>query len=297
MGLVTDSEPIFVNVSLWDDSITTLRMFEPRRRNNKVHNPLVLVWPGYGMGARYYDPCAQELASRGFYVATSELHGQGTNTAIATREHNFGYHHMASSDFPRSIEAAKKSFGLDHDHPTYLLGHSRGGQVATLFLARPEATELAIQGLMTVGSGSPYWKGFQGRERIRMRYGTRILEAIVKIFGYQPEGIWDVAGYGRQSGAFVTEWLRCLRTNQLNDLLEQDMDYELARTKIAIPMLFTRCVDDNECPIASAANLAASLPANYVRIEEIPENLGHNRWARQPAGTVSRFERFVVETS
>jgi|GEM_PF-4706451 len=63
------------------------------------------------MGARYYDPCARELASRGFYVAISELHGQGTNTAIATRDHNFGYHHMASSDFPRSIEAAKKVLG------------------------------------------------------------------------------------------------------------------------------------------------------------------------------------------
>lgn len=294
---MTDSKPIFANVSLWDGSITTLRLFKPRSRKNNEHSPLVMLWPGYGMGARYYDPCARELARRGFYVATSELHGQGTNTAIASRKHNFGYHHMASSDFPRSIEAAKENFGLDHDHPTYLLGHSRGGQVATLFLARPEAKELAIQGLMTVGSGSPYWKGFQGRERLRMRYGTRILQIIVKIFGYQPEGIWDVAGYGRQSGAFVSEWLRCLRTNQLNDLLGQDMDYALARDQIAIPMLFTRCADDNDCPNESVVNLASGLPANYVRIEKIPANLGHNRWARQPEATVSRFERFVVETS
>jgi hypothetical protein len=130
-----------------------------------------------------------------------------------------------------------------------------------------------------------------------MRYGTRILQIIVKIFGYQPEGIWDVAGYGRQSGAFVTEWLRCLRTNQLDNLLGQDMDYESARTQIAIPMLLTRCANDSECPVASTVNLAASLPADYVRIEDIPENLGHTRWARQPAITVSRFERFVLEMS
>ncbi len=51
---MTDSKPIFANVSLWDGSITTLRLFKPRSRKNNEHSPLVMLWPGYGMGARYY---------------------------------------------------------------------------------------------------------------------------------------------------------------------------------------------------------------------------------------------------
>ncbi len=295
MGRVTITEPILIDVSMWDDSITPLRVFAPRMDRPDAEPPLVIVWPGYGMGARYYDPIAKELAARGFYVATSELHGQGASTARATREHKFGYHQMASSDFPRSLEAAKEHFGLAPDYPTYLLCHSKGGQIATLFAARPEAAELGLRGVMGVGSGSPYWKGFYGRERFRMRYGTRLIQLVVKIIGYQPDGILDGGGYGRQSGVHVTEWLRYLRTNRLHDLMDQDMDYEAAKLQIRIPILLTRCSDDEMCPIPSAKYLADSLPSDYVAIEELPEALGHNKWARKPETVVNRFEQFVTE--
>jgi|GEM_PF-4740431 len=40
---MTDSEPIFVNVPLWDNSTTTLRLFKPGNRKDKADSPLVMV--------------------------------------------------------------------------------------------------------------------------------------------------------------------------------------------------------------------------------------------------------------
>ena len=248
------------------------------------------------MGARYYDPIARELAARGFPVVAGELHGQGNSSARATRKNRFGYHHMVSSDFPETIRAAKKHFNMPMDHPMYFLCHSMGGQVGSLFLARPEAEELGLKGMMGVGAGSPHWRGFTGKARAELRFGTWVMWLTVKILGYQPEGTLDVAGYGRQSGAHFMEWHRFSRTNRLCNLLDQDMDYEKARREVTLPVLLTRFSNDADCPIKSCENLAVSLPSADMTIEEYPEELGHNRWAREPQIVSDRLERFIADT-
>ncbi len=293
---MTTTEPIFIDVRMWDNSTSTLRLFLPSPESaEKTPRPIIVICPGYGMGARYYDPIAAELASRGFYVATSELHGQGSNTARASREHDFGYHHMAALDLPASIETAKEHFNLPRDYPTYLLCHSRGGQIAAVFAARPEVEDLGIRGIMGVGTGSPYWKGFRGKQRLRMRHGTRIMELIVRIFGHQPDGIWDIAGYGRQPKTFILEWLHCLRTNRLPQLKDQDLDYAMAFSQINIPILLTRYSNDDECTLRSIRYFAENLPTSWVAIEELPEPFGHNKWARTPHSAANRLEKYITE--
>lgn len=94
---------------------------------NDSAKPLVIIWPGFGMGARYFDPMGRELATRGFLVASGELRGQGTSTAQATRAHTWGYHHLASQDYPLTIKSVKEDLGLAVDHPTVFLCHSLSG--------------------------------------------------------------------------------------------------------------------------------------------------------------------------
>lgn len=77
--------------------------------------PLVMIWPGFGMGAYYYRPIASELADRGFPVAIGELRGQGLSSARASRRNQWGYHDLASVDFPRQIEAVKAELGVPRD--------------------------------------------------------------------------------------------------------------------------------------------------------------------------------------
>lgn len=285
-------EPWLVDVGMPDASVTTIRLFGADTTD--PHAPLVVIWPGFGVGARYYDPIARHLHAHGFHVATGELRGQGASDAQASRQHTWGYHHLASEDYPLSIRVAKQKLGLDKDHPTVLLCHSMGGQIAALFMARPEAQELNVLGFMGVGSGTPYYRGFTGKQRWRLLIGPRIMKIIIACAGYQPAGILDVSGYGRQAKDHLYEWIRYSQTNHLSKLAGADIDYEEAKKQITAPILLTRFINDEDCPLESAKNLADSLPQAHITIEEFPKELtlGHNRWAREPHATANRFIEF-----
>ncbi|WP_426707803.1 alpha/beta fold hydrolase [Corynebacterium auriscanis] len=265
--------------------------------------PLIVIWPGWGMGARYYDPMGRELASRGYNVATGELHGQGSSTARATRTKKWGYHEMASQDYPRTIRAAKERFNLPETHPVVLLCHSMGGQIGSLFLARPEASELNVVGMIGVGAGTPFYKGFSGAPRYQLQYGAPVMRLVTKALGYQPEGKLDFAGYGRQSGVHVGEWFRLSRTNRFINLSGADLNYETALQEITTPVLLLRFRNDYDCTTRSAHNLASMMPKSKTlkrrgsgpEVETIEGKLGHNRWAREPEQVATRVEEFITD--
>ena len=252
--------------------------------------PLVMVWPGLGMGARYYRPIAEALAARGFPVAVGELRGQGASTAVAGRDQEWGYHDLASEDYPRSIREAKRALGLPEDHPTVLLTHSMGGQIGALFLSRPEARELNVRGMMGVGSGSPYFRTFPNPERNRLRFGGYLMQGVSRVLGYWPDGRLDVTNYGRQSYVHLAEWARFGRTNRLTDLRGADMDYMAAMADVDVPVLLTRFSNDTYCTVDSCRALSRLVPA---QVEEFPGTLGHNAWARTPDVVVDRLDEFV----
>ena len=278
-----------VDITLPDGTTSTVLLF-PAAESDKQ---LVVIWPGFGMGARYYRPIAQWLADHGFPVAIGELRGQGTNTAVATRAHSWSYNTMVTEDYPLTIQAAKEALGLDPSHRVVLLTHSMGGQIGTLFLADPAAAENGVLGLMGVGSGSPYWRTFAPSVRRKLFVGSRIMAAVSLVLGYWPGGRFDFARYGRQSGWHVREWARLSRTNSVSHIAGND--YENALLEVTAPILYTRFNNDDDCTVESARALAMHLPAAHPKVEELSGDLGHNRWAREPEITGRRFVKFYEE--
>lgn len=299
-GASLAESPRLLETTMADSSVSSVRLFAPSTDaspsdQQAASKPLIVMWPGFGVGGRYYDPICRELAGRGFHVATGELRGQGTSTAVAARGTSWGYHHLASEDYPTTVRAAKKACGLPVDYPTVFLCHSMGGQIGALFMAREDADELNVKGLMGVGAGTPFHGGFKGKQHWRLRFGPRLMKVIIAAAGYQPEGILDLSGYGRQAKDHLCEWIRYSQTNQLSNLAGADRDYEAAKANVTKPILLTRFVNDEDCPIPSSENLAKSLPNADVEIQEFPEKLGHNRWAREPEIVATRLERFIAE--
>lgn len=287
---------VVVPVAMPDGSNTPVRVFSARDGGT---GPLVMIWPGFGMGGSYYRPIAEELSSRGFPVATGELRGQGASTARATRRDRWGYHDLAAVDYPSCIRAAKQQLGLPVDHPTVLLTHSMGGQIGALFLARDDARELGVCAMFGVGSGSPYLPSFSGPMRRKLRLGTVVLGGGSRMLGYWPGEVagFDPVGYGRQSGKHMAEWRKLALTNSFTGLSEADLDYPVAMQEVTAPVLLTRFGNDVDCPRASSEALAEHLPNADLVIEELPGELGHNRWARQPQLVADRFETFLGDIS
>ena len=278
-----------VDITLPDNSTSTVALY-PAPNSVK---PLVVIWPGFGMGARYYRPIAEWLAERGFPAAVGELRGQGSSTAVASRNQSWSYHTLATEDYPLTIKAAKDNLGLPSDHPVIFLTHSMGGQIGTLFLANREANDLNVLGLMGVGTGSPYYKTFNPATKRRLFIGARFMAAVSRVLGYWPDGRLDIAGYGRQSGKHVGEWARLSRTNLVDHI--DGNDYTSALLNVTAPVLYTRFNNDEDCTIASAEALAEHIPTAHPKVEELQGDLGHNRWAREPEIVGRRFIRFYEE--
>lgn len=277
-----------VTVGMPDDSESTVLLYP-----SAGFKPLVLIWPGFGMGARYYRPIAQWLADHGFPTAIGELRGQGTSTAVATRSHSWTYHTVATEDYPLTIAAAKKALSLADDHPVILLAHSMGGQIGTFFLADRSARECNVVGMMGVGAGSPYWKNFEGKYKRNLLFGAPFMAAVSQLLGYWPAGKLDIARYGRQARGHVGEWFRLSRTNSVDHI--RGNDYPDALARVTVPVLYTRFNNDGDCPRASSEALALHIPAANPEVEDLSGDLGHNRWAREPEIAGRRLERFYEE--
>ncbi|MEL4153043.1 alpha/beta fold hydrolase [Corynebacterium bovis] len=282
-------------VTLPDASVTPVQCFAPEDDATRTSRPLVMIWPGLGVGGRYYRPIARYLAERGMPVAIGELRGQGASTAVASRRHRWGYHHLASEDYPMEIRAAKAELGLPADHPTVLLTHSMGGQVGGIFLSRPEARELNVRGMMGVGTGTPWYRTFTGSARIKFLLGSQFMGAYSQITGRWTDGPLDVIGYGRQSGMHLAEWAKLARTNSLEGLHDADRNYVLAMRATTVPVLLTRFRNDEDCTWASAEKYGRLLPKTFARVEELDGDLGHNRWARDPQIVGDRLIRFCAQ--
>lgn len=282
-------------VVLPDKSVTPLLVFTPEETPKGV----VVLWPGLGMGARYFTPMARELASRGYGVVLSELRGQGGQTSKATRRNQWGYHDLASQDYPLVTAAARGHFaekypvkeGADR-LPLYFMCHSMGGQIGMMYLSRPEAD---VDAAIFIGSGIPHYINFSGKQRARLRYGSPVMQVFSTALGYWPGGRFDLAGYGRQSGRHIREWARYSAGGRLKPF-RTDLNYDRAQLQITTPVLALTCGGDYDCPPESAKDLAARLP-KAARYGYVPEGLGHNRWAREPKIVADRFDEFLANVS
>src|SRR5699024_12757591 len=186
---------------------------------------------------------------------------------------------------PRTIRAVKRRLELGEKHPTLMLTHSMGGQMAAVFLARPEAKELNVLGYMGVGTGTPYYRGFTGRTRFELKLGSLLMSAIVLARGYQPEGLLDIANYGRQARNHILEWTKLAQRNSFKNLHGNDMDYVAGMKDTDTNILLMPLSQDDVWPLASGKIFQLLCLKGRVGEVESPADFAQScrgRWPRQP---------------
>ncbi|MFD0365264.1 alpha/beta fold hydrolase [Nocardia sp. GCM10030253] len=248
--------------------------------------PVVVMIPGLGVPAGYYELFAAGLAERGFDVAIGELRGQGDSKPRPSSSSAYGYHELASVDFPAIFEVVRDRFPAS---TPYLLGHSMGGQLAVLYASRIRGR---LGGLILVASGSPYYRGFRGLSGPGMLMGTTAISLTANIAGFWPGDRISLAGFGRQSRVLISDWARLSRTGRFVPV-GADIDYEERIGRLKLPILSITMTDDDLAPPSSAEHLLGKMPKADVTTWHQPEPLGHNGWIRQYRSTVDQIEKWL----
>ncbi|AEF39044.1 hypothetical protein AS9A_0590 [Hoyosella subflava DQS3-9A1] len=272
---------ITIPVQMPDSTVTPVRVFE-----GADGAPAIVVWPGFGLSASYYDPFASALTEHGVNVVVAELRGQGASEPSPSRESSFGYQEMLTVDFPAVLEVAREQFPAS---TPYLLGHSVGGQLAVMFAARVGHN---LGGLILVAAGSPYFKGFPGARVFGPLVGAQAMSLTANIAGYWPGDKVNFAGFGPQSKTLITDWSRFARTGRMAPT-GADIDYEARIAEIDLPVLAISVARDDLAPGQSVKNLVSKLASAKVTSWRNSQPLGHVGWIREPKSTVTRIKSWL----
>lgn len=248
--------------------------------------PVVVIVPGLAVPGEFYEYFGDRLAQRGFDVAIGELRGNGDSTHRPDADSAYGYHELASIDFPAMLQAVRTRFP---DSTPYLLGHSMGGQLSVMYAARARGR---IAGLILVASGTPYFRGYRGVLGPGMLVGTAAVAVASNLAGFWPGDMLGRRAYGRQSKVLMSDWARLARTGRFVPV-GADIDYEERISRLKFPVLSITIAGDDLAPQTSADHLLGKLLAAQVTRWFQPEALGHNGWITNPDSTVDVVEKWL----
>lgn len=114
----------------------------------------VLICGAMGVPQRFYEPLATWLAARGFVVLTFDYRGMGLSRSGPLRAVRANIETWAEIDTRAALLAlAARADGL----PISWVGHSLGGQIVP-FLPEPLRREHRVEKIVTVATGSGYWR-------------------------------------------------------------------------------------------------------------------------------------------
>ncbi len=251
----------------------------------------ILVLPALGVPAQVYTPLLDALdALPG--TASALVQGPaadaGWRAAVAARGQGYlAWLQALEAQVERRRRAAPGSRVL-------LLGHSIGGHLALLVLAR---RVVAIDGLVLVASGTPHWQAFSPAQQRRMRQGLRVMAMVLRLWPWYP-GDWLGFG-GRQPRQLMRDWLGLAQRGSFGAMAGLSGIDELLRQAQG-RVLAVGIEGDSLAPPEATRRLLAAAPGLSVlhrqtcseRLERESPTRRHNLWPREPQVVLPLIQRW-----
>lgn len=242
---------------------------------------MIMIWPGIGLAARYFDRLADELAARGYHATISDLRGQGDSVPKPDGRSRYGMHALVAEDYSAVDELVAQAFP---DSPRILLGHSLGGQLGSLYAARPE-TDLA--GLILVASGTPF-SDTPAPDLTVLRESWAVMLDRSEREGF----LADNSVVGAQSLTMVRDIVELLGSGRY-DPSRADLNYEYAMARTTTPVLAVEIPGDARVPPCQTELLLSKFRTASITRTVLDTPLGHNSWAKAPTSVVDRIDEWL----
>lgn len=242
-------------------------------------NKVIAFFPALGVRASYYIDFAKALSASGIHVCITDWRGQGKSSIRASRKVNYGYKELLE-DMSELIDFLEEHFP---NSKKYIMGHSLGGQLGSLFSSRFPGK---LAGLIHIASCMVYFKGWEGMGRFRIWMAVNFFPILSKIVGYFPG---DRIGFGgREARRVMKDWSYNGRQGKYK-VAKDNFDYEAAIAQNDIPVLSMSLSGDSFAPPKAVNFLlkkfSTQAPIQYEHIS--PEAIGvshlnHFNWAKNP---------------
>ena len=249
---------------------------------------IVYVLPALGVQASYYEPLAAQLREAlGAKVNLVELKGPGGDWHRVRANKHKGYAEMASELFDR-VYARRNRYP---NTPVLLLGHSLGGHIA---LATASRLGTAVQGVVLVASGTPYWRAWPQEQQGRVRRGIRVINFLNWLLPWYPGNLLGFGG--NQPRHLMRQWCAFARTGKLSSIAE--FEAEVAHfSKLTTPVLTVTLQGDDFAPLGATDHLLRAFPKaprqqvtlGDAQLQDIPPKKRHFAWARKPDAVVEQI--------
>lgn len=251
----------------------------------------VLVLPAMGTPAGYYKRFAKQLVECGADVTVADLRGIGSSSPKASRRNNFGYSQLLS-DVDMLIERLGRELA---DRKVLLVGHSLGGQLATLHIARQRHLNchdtLNVRAIALIASGIPY-RRLYGLRSLAVGGMARGMQLTTAMLGY-----WPGYGFaGRQPHGVINDWANTVHNGRFVDIDGQDLHPLLADVKL--PVHAVTVDNDQFTPPVTTQYLTDQLSGTTVTTQHYTQDeagghIDHLKWAKHAAPLANQLISFA----
>lgn len=249
-------------------------------KSENKRSTAILILPALGIAARSYSKLMQSLANEGYNVAVVDLRGQGNSSIIARKGINYGYQDLLVEDIPAAIQEVYILF----QQPITLLGHSLGGQLASLYAT---CQDPRIDSLVLCASGSVYFKTWKGLNQIRVLAGTQFARFYAYIAGYFPGHRFSFGG--RTFQRLIEDWGQQALTGEYK-IANAHKDYEKGLALVWIPILILHLKDDFFAPTQSVLHLQDKLKSVSITQHCLDDStLNHFNWLKKPDSFIQKI--------
>jgi predicted alpha/beta hydrolase len=241
---------------------------------------VILVAPAMGAVAKVYDLLLLSFAKNGQMALSFDLRGQGSSSLSPNSGVGFGYKEVLDYDFPTVINYINKKYNV----PVFLLGHSLGGQLFTLYSGTKRQE---IKALLLVTTCSVYYKGWDGFERIKVLFFSQLFSVVASMLGYFPG---DRFGFGGTvSKGVIKDWAYQARTGKYKITNGSDNREEFLKD-INLPVLSISFENDFLAPRKAVSNLLKKVPqANVTHSHHNDGKFDHFSWLKRPSAIVQEI--------
>ena len=271
-----------------DGSTSKITHFPSSSNDSKS---VVIIFPAMGVRGSYYEILGQQISEAGFDAVITDLRGIGNSSIRPSKKVDFGYHEMLELDYKSILEKVKATFP---NKKIIALGHSLGGQLASLFSAK---NSNSFDGLILIACCSVYYKGW-GSKQFPTLFMTQFFHFVSVLLGFFPGKKMGFGG--TEAKTVMSDWSNQSRTGKYI-LKNDDFNFETAMGKVTIPILAISFQADTFAPRKAVEHLIDKFgpKANkeYIYLENDDsrnDNFGHFNWTKKPNKIVTLIAEWII---